>query len=112
MSLPRLTRLMVLEAAERTADGAGGHTTTWAHQGSLFADVKPGTGRQATDQFAALSRNTFRVVVRAAPMGSPSRPKPGQRFREGSRIFRIDAVANYDRGAHYLTCFVVEEELV
>ncbi|MEL6641739.1 MAG: head-tail adaptor protein [Pseudomonadota bacterium] len=112
MSLPRLTRLMVLEAPVRTPDGSGGHTTTWDPQGSIFVDLKPGTGRQATGQIGALARNTMRAIVRAAGVGAPSRPKPGQRLREGTRFFRIDAVAHYDRGAHYLTCFVVEEEQV
>ncbi len=112
MSLPRLNRLMVLEGPVRTPDGAGGHETTWTTLGSLFVDVKSGTGRQSTGQIAALARGTFRAIVRAAGQGSPSRPKPGQRFREGARYFRIDAVTEYDRGGHYLTCFVVEEELV
>lgn len=112
MSLPRLNRLMVLEGPVRTPDGAGGHDTTWTTLGSLFVDIKKGTGRQVTGQIAALSRGTFRAIVRAAPIGSPSRPKPGQRLREGSRFFRIDAVMEYDRGGHYLTCFVLEEETV
>lgn len=112
MSLPRLSRQMVLETQVRTPDGAGGHTTTWSALGTVFADVKAGTGRQVTDLTAAMSRMTCRVIVRAAPIGAPSRPQPGQRFREGSRIYRVDAVSPYDRGGLYLACFAVEEVLV
>jgi len=111
MSLPRLNRTMVLETPVRTQDGAGGHTTTWTAKGSLFAEVKPGMGRQVRGEIAALSRRTIRVIIRAAAIGASSRPVPGDRFREGSVIYRIDAVAAYDRGAHYLTCYTVEESL-
>lgn len=45
-----------------------------------------------------------RVTVRAV-----ARPKPGQRFREGSRVFAILAVAERDPAGRYLTCFCREE---
>lgn len=109
MSLPRLTRTMILEDPVRADDGAGGHVTTWQVLGTLYADVKSGTGRQSSGIVATLSKLTCRIIVRAAPAGAPSRPKPGQRLREGERLFRIDAVAPFDRGAHYLTCYAVEE---
>lgn len=112
MSLPRLNRPMLLEAPDRADDGAGGYVTTWVPMGTLYAEVKPGTGRQTSGQIAALSKLACRVIVRAAPVGAVSRPVAGQRFREGDRTFRIDAVAAYDRGAMYLNCFAVEETLV
>jgi head-tail adaptor len=100
---------MSLENPVRTEDGAGGHVTTWVALGTLYADVKTGTGRQSGGVVATLSKLAVRVIVRAAPVGAPSRPKAGQRFREGGRVFQIEAVAAFDRGAHYLTCFAVEE---
>ena len=109
MSLPQLTRTMVLETPVRAEDGAGGCVTSWTALGTLHTDVKTGTGRQSGGIVATLSKLTCRIVVRAAPDGAPSRPKAGQRLREGNRVFRIDAVAAFDRGAHYLTCFAVEE---
>ena len=111
MRLPRLTRLMVLETPVRIQDGAGGHTTNWTPKGSLYVEVKPGAGRQARGEITALSRLTCRIITRAAAIGTASRPVPGDRFREGSRLFRVDAVAAYDRGAHYLTCYTVEESV-
>jgi head-tail adaptor len=102
---------MILEDPVRADDGAGGHVTTWQALGTLYADVKSGTGRQTSGIVATLSKLTCRVIVRAAPEGAPSRPKAGQRLREGNRVFRIDAVAAFDRGAHYLTCFAVEEDV-
>ena len=57
----------------------------------------------------ALSAVPYRVTVRGAPVGSPSRPKAGQRFREGTRLFLIQAVTERDQFGRYLTCFAREE---
>ena len=111
MRLPRLTRPMVLETPVRTPDAAGGHATIWTVKGSLFAEVMPGTGRQVSDEIAALSRLTCRIVLRASAVGEASRPVPGDRLREGAITYRIEAVAAYDRGAHYLTCYATEESV-
>jgi hypothetical protein len=51
----------------------------------------------------------YRITVRAAPYGAPSRPAAGQRFREGTRIFQINAVAEQGVDALFLTCFAEEE---
>ena len=52
---------------------------------------------------------SYRIVVRAAPMGSDARPRPDQRFREGARVFAIRAVAEEDAAGRYLVCFADEE---
>lgn len=109
MKRPALTRKLVLEAPERTPDGAGGFTTTWTVLGTLWAEVKPGTGRERAAEFATVARIPYRITLRAAPEGAPSRPRPEQRFRTGTRIFRILAVTEADPGARYLTCFAEEE---
>jgi head-tail adaptor len=43
-----------------------------------------------------------RILVRGSPVGSPSRPRPDQRLREGERIFTILAVAEADPAARFL----------
>jgi head-tail adaptor len=104
-----LNRKLVLEAPVRALDGAGGHTETWTALGTLWAAFKPGTGRESATEFVTLSTVPYRIVVRASPEGSPSRPRPEQRFRDGNRLFRILAVSEYDPKAHYLTCRAREE---
>jgi head-tail adaptor len=99
----------VLEAPERVADGAGGFATTWVVLGTLWAEVKPGTGRERAAELMTVATMSYRITVRAAPEGAPSRPSPEQRFRAGSRIFRILAVTEADPEARYLTCFAQEE---
>lgn len=109
MKLPDLNRKLVLEHPVRISDGAGGFTQNWRPIGELWAQIKPGTGRERAAGFATVSSIAFRITVRAAPEGAPSRPKPEQRFREGTRIFRILAVTEADASARYLTCFAQEE---
>lgn len=109
MSVPRLNRALVLEEAGRVADGAGGYATSWVAIGTLWAEVKPGTGRERAGEFVTLATVPYRITVRAAPPGSPSRPRPEQRLRDGSRIFRILAVSEADPAGHYLACFAHEE---
>jgi SPP1 family predicted phage head-tail adaptor len=106
---PRLTRALALEAAERVPDGAGGFVETWTVLGTLWAEIRPGTGDERAQDMATLSRVTCRIVVRAAPVGAPSRPLPGQRFRAGARVWRIVAVSESDATGVFLTCFTQEE---
>lgn len=109
MKRPVLNRKLVLEAPVQTPDGAGGFTTNWAARGTLWAEIRPGTGREKAAEFMTVATIPYRITVRAAPDGAPSRPTPEQRFRAGGRIFRILAVTEADAGARYLVCFAQEE---
>lgn len=109
MRAPRLNRKLVLEEATRVSDGAGGYELDWQPLGALWAEVTAGTGVERAGEFVTLASVPYRIVVRAAPEGAASRPRPEQRFRDGARIFRILAVAEADREAHFLTCFAREE---
>lgn len=112
MSAPRLNQALVLEAPERVSDGAGGFVEGWVALGTLWAEITARTGRETAQTGAPVSRTGFRIVVRGAPFGAPERPQPQQRFRDGDRIFTIEAVAERDPEGRYLTCFVSEEVVV
>lgn len=109
MTMPRLNRSLVLEGPLKLADGAGGYTRAWEPLGVLWAEVKAGSGREKAETATTLSRVSYRITVRAAPYGAPSRPVAGQRFRDGTRVFEIYAVAEQDVHAAYLTCHAQEE---
>jgi head-tail adaptor len=109
MSAPHLNRSLVLEGAVKIADGAGGYRREWEPLGVLWAQMKAGTGRAQAGSAATLSRVPYRITVRAAPYGAPSRPVAGQRFRDGTRIFEILAVAESGVQAAHLTCHAEEE---
>jgi head-tail adaptor len=107
MSRPVLSRRLVLEAPDRVPDGAGGYMETWVARGWHWAELVPrGAGREVA---ASASRLSFRITVRSAPQGTPSRPTPAMRFRDGTRLFRIEAVTETDPSGRYLLCFASEE---
>ncbi|MDE4132104.1 head-tail adaptor protein [Phaeobacter sp. QD34_3] len=106
---PRLNRPLVLEDPQRLPDGAGGYVESWTALGTLWAEVTALSGRNADLEGGSLSLQRYRITVRAAPTGATSRPRPDQRFRDGVRLFRIDAVSEADARGRYLTCFALEE---
>lgn len=105
----RLARRLTLEAAQRSSDGAGGFVDTWVALGTLWADVKPRTGRLARGETGEISIGGFRIAVRAAPQGHSNRPEPGQRLRMGARLFRIESVTEDEPSGRYLICECQEE---
>ncbi|OUS35620.1 phage tail protein [Rhodobacterales bacterium 56_14_T64] len=109
MTAPVLSRRLTLEDPQRASDGSGGHVEAWEALGDLWAEVKPLTGRAKMQGGVDLSLQRYRVTVRATPVGSASRPRPDQRFRDGTQLFLIHAVAEADALGRYLTCFVQEE---
>ena len=109
MSVPKLNRRLILEEAQRMPDGAGGFQLNWVPLGALWARLDAGAGRERAGEFLTVSSVPYRITVRAAPYGAPSRPKPEQRLRDGERVFRINAVSEEDPTGHYLTCFAQEE---
>ncbi|MBU0862779.1 MAG: head-tail adaptor protein [Alphaproteobacteria bacterium] len=109
MTLPVLNRKLVLEAAQRTPDLAGGFATSWQPLGTLWAKIKAGNGAARGANALQLSRVPLKITVRGAQAGSDARPIAGQRFREGSRVYAILAVTEQDSRARYLVCHAAEE---
>ncbi|MEM6576989.1 MAG: head-tail adaptor protein [Pseudomonadota bacterium] len=105
----RLTRPLQLEEAQRVPDGAGGFETEWVMLGTLWGDVQLRSGRETEGETVNLSSTRYRIVIRAMPQGAPSRPIAGQRFRNGARVFKINAVAELDGSARFLACYCDEE---
>jgi head-tail adaptor len=106
---PDLCRRLTLEAAVRLPDGAGGFSETWEPLGHIWAELRAGSGREVAMQAGSKSRIAHRIFVRSARVGAPSRPVPGQRFRDGARVFEIAAVTERDPSGRYLVCYSHEE---
>ena len=109
MSSPELNRPLVLEAPLEVADGAGGFALSWSTVGTLWGEVTAGSGRDPAGIEITLATVPYRITVRGAPVGSPRRPLPAQRFRDGTRVYHILAVTERDQDGLYLTCFAREE---
>lgn len=108
MKTPNLNRALVLETAERVADGAGGFAIEWRPLGTVWAQVDARSGREVSGAMSALSKLSLRITVRGAPRDSVRRPVAGQRFREGTRHYAINAVAE-DASGRFLICHSHEE---
>ena len=109
MSRPQLNRHLMLETETQTPDGSGGYLRNWVVLGAHWADIKAGSGREASGAAASISRVTHKITVRSAPVGSDARPVAGQRFRGHGRIYAVHAVAESPSGDRYLTCHATEE---
>lgn len=104
-----LNRALVLEQAQSLPDGAGGYSVTWQALGTLWCELRPGAGRERRGEIAPTGEMSLRAFLRAAPQGSPQRPRPDQRLREGARVFTILAVAEADPQGAYLVAYLREE---
>lgn len=111
MSAPMLNRRLALERLDRVPDGSGGFSDIWMPLGTLWAEIRPSTGRERAGEAALMSVVPVQIVLRGAPLGSSMRPEAGQRLREGARVYVIEAVAERDPAGRYLTCFAKEERV-
>lgn len=102
---------LALEAREATPDGAGGQGGSWQVLGTVWGEVTLRSGRLETGPASGISRVSYMIRVRAVGPEQPSRPKPGQRFRTGNRVFLIRTVADAKGGEPYLLCLTDEEIL-
>ncbi len=109
MTAPRLNRQLTLETRIRTRDGAGGFRQTWHPLGVLWAEVKPLSGRETARSGVGYSTQSYRITLRASPVGQNDRPSADQRFRDGNRIYGITAVAEAGADGRYLICRATEE---
>lgn len=106
MMLPLLNRQMVLESIVRNPDGAGGYIEDWIPLGQLWVEMKIRYGRM-DDGGVSLAKFVF--TTRSSPVGAPSRPKPGQRFRAEGQSFLIEAVAEDKDHVGYVRCYATQE---
>ncbi len=102
-------RRLTLESVLRQPDGGGGFGEVWTALGQLWGDIRALSGREKPTRAGSVALVPYRIIVRAAPVDAVSRPVAGQRFVEGTRVFRVTAVSDYDPMGLYLECFCKEE---
>lgn len=110
MSSPNPSVPLVLEISVRQQDDMGGYRMVWQPIGTVWAEMKAGSGQERGAEVGPESVVRWRITVRGARTGDPRRPVPGQRLRMGRRLFAIEAVAERDVIGRWLTCFAREEE--
>lgn len=105
---PILNRRVKLEERVSTLDGAGGFTNVWNPIGTMWAAIDTRRGAERRIGERMVPALAHKVIVRAAPVGAPSRPRPDQRFSDQGRIFVILAVSENDPHGLYLECWCEE----
>ena len=110
--VPNLSRKLTLEERVMTPDGAGGFDVSWVALGVVWADMRATRGTERVAARRTAPSLSWRILVRAAPDGAPSRPKPEQRFTEGNRVFTIMAVSEMPGTDQYLECWAEEGTLL
>ncbi|RMD49140.1 MAG: head-tail adaptor protein [Alphaproteobacteria bacterium] len=106
-----LARRLVLEERQRLPDGAGGSRGEWVALGTIWAEMRPATGADHRLGGDPGARLRWFIRTRAAPEGSPRRPRPGQRLREGARAYEVLTVSELDPRGLWLGITASEEVL-
>lgn len=109
MVVPRLNIPLVLEEKERQPDTMGGYRVVWRSRGLVHALMQRGVGRLRGAEAGPESVTDWKITVRAFPLSDPRRPLPGQRFRMGARLIRIEAVAEVGAMGRHLIVTGQEE---
>lgn len=102
-------RRYILEGRGGAPDGMGGRTTAWVQKGTHWGRLVAGPGRLVAGEGGPRAKGAYRIVIRAVPFGTPSRPEAGDRLRENDRIFHVRAVIDTDEAGQFLACYVDEE---
>ncbi|WP_308916794.1 head-tail adaptor protein [Jannaschia sp. LMIT008] len=103
-----LTRRLVRLVPDHVGDGAGGLSRTWVEVGALWGDVQARSGSLRVTELGADPRLKVRIVIHGVPDDHPSRPRQGDRLRDGGRLFEVEAVHAIDHRGRYLGCFAHE----
>jgi SPP1 family predicted phage head-tail adaptor len=81
----RLRHEITIEAHGTANDGAGNWTETWDDRGTVWAEIKPLTGRELYAAQAVSPQTTHRVTMRYWPGLTAE-----HRLKFGSRIFHLE----------------------
>jgi len=103
MTTGALRERIIIQSESLTPDGLGGFSTAWIDDVTLWAQIKPKTGREALEAMQVRNMQMYDVIIRYRTGITPK-----QRISWGSRIFNIRAVMNKDEREKYLT-LVCEE---
>ena len=98
-----LRRRVVLEREQRSDDGGGGATVAWQVVATVWAAIKPLSGREK-DRYQGLEATlSHRVTLRYR-----TDVMPDMRLRMGGRVFDIRAVFSPDERRQWLICLCWE----
>ena len=99
------TRL-TLEAPTRTGDGGGGASVVWETVAQVWAAVRPLTGDEAVTLDRVAGTSSYEIVIRYRDDVTLE-----MRFRDGARVWDINAAFDPDARRRWLKCLAEERDL-
>jgi SPP1 family predicted phage head-tail adaptor len=100
----RLNKRVIIEEVTEATDGAGGYTTSWATNVTVWAEIKPISGCEMIEADKIAEIITHVITIRYV-----SGITPKMRVNFGGRIFEIQSVVNYLEKKEILELLVREE---
>ncbi len=103
----RLKHRVTLQEAIKSADGAGGFSTSWSDVNTVWAEIAPFSSRSTTQQRLVAEQldvqQRYRITIRYQ-----SGVDAGMRIKYGSRAFNILSVVNVQERGEALELFCLE----
>jgi len=100
----RLSARLDIETATPTPDGAGGSEPVWSAVATVSAELVPLKAEERDVGEGLGDLVTHRIVIRKR-----ADVAPGDRFRLGTRLFRIRSATDPEEDGRFLVCLCEEE---
>lgn len=100
MRISKLQQRITIQRRSPTLDAYGQEINTWINIGTVWAEVKPLSGREKlrSNSMVVESQLTHQVTVRYSESFVPPTTADAWRILFGTRIFNITASMNVDEG--------------
>jgi SPP1 family predicted phage head-tail adaptor len=101
-----LRRRLTLETQARVADGGGGVSVTWTPVADLWAELRNPGGSETFIAEGLQGKVTHEIVIRKR-----MDVVPAMRFRQGTRVYIVEAVLGRDEPEPFLRILAEERNL-
>lgn len=107
-SAGRLNTRLTLQQRSTTQDASGGQSTTWSDVATVWAFVRPLSGREIIAAQAVNSELTHQITIRWQAAYASPKAMAAMRLVAGGRIFNIQSAANEREENRYLVMMATE----
>lgn len=104
----QLTRRLRIQSRSSTQDSFGGPNLTWVDVATVWAEIRPITGRELENARQIASEVSHQILVRYQPTLADPKVVAGYRALYNGRVFNIHASMNEDERNAVLTLLASE----
>jgi len=105
MKIGAMRKQVVVQAEQPTADGAGGYALAWAAVATVWAEIKPVSGREILMAGQQQGRVTHKIIMRWRKDFALT---TDMRLLCGARVFNIRSIINEGERDRQATLLVEE----